>query len=131
MSDDFEYAKEFRTAQRFDTTDYHGECSRRKQRREAVADHVQEQRAERQAAQEREYAKWCRPLTSQDLDIYDRYQAHTADQNHQTSRELRDRERLLKKLDAFMERDHATYMERFADTHAALQGITPTKYKGS
>ena len=131
MSDEFEYEPEFREAQRFPVSDYHSELARRKARREAVADDLAHQRTQRRIAEDRENEKWCRPLTGRDVEIFDRYQSYTHSQNARTSRELRDRDRLLKKLDAFMERDHATYMERFADKHAALQGIPATKYKGN
>ena len=60
----YEYDREFEAAQRFETTDRHSELARRKQRREAVADHVQEQRAERRAAQDRANAKLRRPFVS-------------------------------------------------------------------
>jgi hypothetical protein len=134
MSDDYDveddgYARHIERTH--PVTAYGLEVARRKSRREAVADELASQRTQRRIAEDRENAKWCRPLTSKDVADYDAYQAHTSAQNHQTSRELRDRDRLLEKLDALMKRDHETYMERFSDRRAQLQGIKQETYKGN
>lgn len=132
MSDDtdFEYAREFREAQRSPTNDRHAELARRKQRREAAADRVQEQRAERRAAQDREDAKWCRPLTAADISVYDRFHKVMDDTNAETARGIRRHDRLDAKLDRLMREDYDEYMTNYADGHARLKGIRHGRYKG-
>ena len=131
MSDnDFEYAAEFRAAQRFPTTDYHDEYAARKQRRERVSSALQDQKAERQAAQDRADAKLCRPLTSADIETYDRFHKVMNDSNAATSREIRRRHTRMRNMDEALEYSHEEYMEKLSDEAYKLNGFVKPKYKG-
>lgn len=129
--DDVEYAAEFRAAQRFDTTSRHAELARRKARREAVADHVREQRAERQAAQERADRALRRPLTDADVRIHDQYTRFVDDANKATSREIRQRDLRMQRMDQVLKHDFDGYMQHLSDQQLEMQGFKRPRYKGN
>ncbi|MFZ1106829.1 MAG: hypothetical protein WAN43_00590 [Rhodomicrobium sp.] len=61
-----------------------------------------------------------RPLRASDIAAYDAYQER--EEVRQTARSIRERERLIEKIERLRDVDYNSYMERFSDKLAALQG---------
>ena len=61
-----------------------------------------------------------RPLRDADIAAFDAYQER--EEVRQTARSIRERDRLVEKIERLRDRDYNTYMERFSDKLAALQG---------
>ena len=91
---------------------------------------MQDQKAERQAAQDRADAKLCRPLTSADIEVYDRFNRVMDDSNKATSRDLRRIDTRLKNINEALQYSHEEYMEKLSDEAYKLNGFVKPKYKG-
>lgn len=141
MSDeDCEYGAELRAAQRFPVTPYGQELYRRKARRDAIAEHFNEKRADQAAArraqkavEDEELANYKpRELTAADIRVFDDFNRMDANRNRDIVRDIRTDERRKEQCEALMSRDlDLYYSSGIADKHAALLGITTTKYKGN
>ena len=119
----YEHEEALPDALRRPTTDYHAEYAARKARRERVSGHLQTQKSERQAAQDRADERLRRPLTSRDVQIYDQYTRFVDDGNKATSRHLRRADIRKRNMDEALQYSHAEYMERLSDEAYKLDGF--------
>ena len=98
-------------------TDYHAELARRKQRRDAIAEHFNEKRADQAAAKRataereaRELANYkARELTAADIRVFDDFNRMDANRNRDIVRDIRTDERRKEQCDALMARDLDLY----------------------
>lgn len=129
MSYGYEHEEALADALKRQPTDYHAEYAARKARRERVSAALQDQKAERRAAQDRADAQYRRPLTTEDVRIYDQYTRVMDDNNKATSRDLRRIDTRMKNMNEALQYSHDEYMEKLSEEAYKLNGFVKLKYK--